>query len=76
MQVQCLWHPKNGVHRRPFPAPRPHPLPAEATEPAWTATWNHARFTPAAPPFFERYDENFHGRTGLGGLELWIPIKM
>jgi AraC family transcriptional regulator len=27
----------------------------------------------AAP--FERYDERFDGRTGLGGFEIWIPLK-
>jgi AraC family transcriptional regulator len=27
-------------------------------------------------PNFERYGENFDGRTGLGGLEIWIPIKI
>ena len=26
-------------------------------------------------PAFERYDERFDGRTGLGGLELWIPVR-
>jgi AraC family transcriptional regulator len=26
-------------------------------------------------PFLERYDESFDGRTGLGGMELWIPVK-
>jgi AraC family transcriptional regulator len=26
-------------------------------------------------PAFERYDERFDGRTGLGGFEIWIPIK-
>jgi len=25
-------------------------------------------------PWFERYGEEFDGRTGLGGLEIWIPI--
>jgi AraC family transcriptional regulator len=29
----------------------------------------------ADAPDFERYDENFDPRTGLGGLEIWIPIK-
>jgi len=24
-------------------------------------------------PAFERYDEQFDGRTGLGGLEIWVP---
>ena len=27
-----------------------------------------------APPF-ERYDERFDGRTGLGGFEIWIPVN-
>jgi AraC family transcriptional regulator len=27
-----------------------------------------------APPF-ERYDERFDGHTGLGGFEVWIPVK-
>ena len=26
-------------------------------------------------PAFERYDERFDGRTGLGGFEIWIPIQ-
>jgi AraC family transcriptional regulator len=26
-------------------------------------------------PNFERYGEEFDGRTGTGGLEIWIPIK-
>jgi AraC family transcriptional regulator len=28
----------------------------------------------ADSPWFERYGEEFDGRTGLGGLEIWIPI--
>jgi AraC family transcriptional regulator len=27
-----------------------------------------------APPF-ERYDERFDGRTGMGGFEIWIPVR-
>jgi AraC family transcriptional regulator len=27
-------------------------------------------------PFFERYGEQFDGRTGLGGLEIWIPVQI
>jgi AraC family transcriptional regulator len=27
----------------------------------------------AAP--FERYDERFDGHTGMGGFEIWIPVK-
>jgi AraC family transcriptional regulator len=29
----------------------------------------------ADAPNFERYGEEFNGRTGMGGLEIWIPIK-
>jgi AraC family transcriptional regulator len=43
------------------------------------AIWNkwlpESELKPADAPAFERYDENFDGRTGLGGLEIWIPIK-
>ena len=28
-----------------------------------------------APDFFERYTEEFDPRTGMGGMEIWIPIK-
>jgi len=27
------------------------------------------------PGFFERYSEEFDPRTGMGGMEVWIPIK-
>jgi AraC family transcriptional regulator len=30
---------------------------------------------PEAPNFFERYSEEFDPRTGMGGMEVWIPIK-
>lgn len=33
-----------------------------------------AGHTMAEGPFFERYDEQFDSRTGLGGFELWFPI--
>ena len=26
-------------------------------------------------PLFERYTSSFDGRTGMGGLEIWVPIK-
>ena len=31
--------------------------------------------TPEAPSFFERYSEEFNPQTGMGGMEVWIPIK-
>ena len=24
--------------------------------------------------FFERYDENYNSQTGLGGMQVWLPI--
>lgn len=27
------------------------------------------------PDFFERYTEDFDPRTGMGGIEVWVPIK-
>jgi AraC family transcriptional regulator len=31
--------------------------------------------TASAPDFFERYSEEFNPRTGMGGMEVWVPIK-
>jgi AraC family transcriptional regulator len=31
--------------------------------------------TADAPDFFERYSEEFNPRTGMGGIEVWVPIK-
>jgi AraC family transcriptional regulator len=28
-----------------------------------------------APDFFERYTKDFNPQTGIGGMEIWIPIK-
>jgi AraC family transcriptional regulator len=45
----------------------------------WKAIWEHhlaaAGFQAQDAPALERYDERFDGRTGLGGLEIWIPVK-
>jgi AraC family transcriptional regulator len=32
-------------------------------------------FQPADAPVFERYDERFDLRTGMGGFEIWVPLK-
>ena len=41
-------------------------------------TWapNHELIRPSdgAPDFFERYGEHFDPRTGMGDIEVWIPI--
>jgi AraC family transcriptional regulator len=34
----------------------------------------HAR-SPGAPAFFERYGEAFDPQAGMGGIEVWVPIK-
>lgn len=44
----------------------------------WKAIWEHGLANSGCQatdgPAFERYSEEFDGRTGLGGLELWVPI--
>jgi AraC family transcriptional regulator len=42
-------------------------LPESGQEPA--------RRAGEAPDFFERYTEQFDARTGMGGMEIWIPVK-
>jgi len=50
-----------------------------AVSTTWHAIWNHALSTAGHQatdgPAFERYDERFDPRTGLGGLDIWVPIK-
>ena len=45
----------------------------------WATIWNKALpesgYQLADAPDFERYDENFDPRTGMGGVEIWIPIQ-
>jgi AraC family transcriptional regulator len=45
----------------------------------WQAIWNDGLSTAGHEatdgPAFERYDERFDGRTGLGGFEIWVPIR-
>ncbi len=45
----------------------------------WKAIWNQALpdsgYQAVEGPAFERYGEEFDGRTGLGGLEIWVPVK-
>ncbi len=50
-----------------------------AVNATWQSIWNHALsdagYQVTDGPAFERYDERFDPRTGLGGLEIWVPIK-
>lgn len=45
----------------------------------WKAIWSQglrdSGHEATSDPAFERYGEQFDGRTGLGGIEIWIPIK-
>lgn len=46
----------------------------------WKAIWND--WLPASghqladAPFFERYGDGFDPRTGAGGFEIWLPLKI
>lgn len=46
---------------------------------AWNSIWNkwlpESEYEVVDAPDFERYGENFNSATGMGGFELWIPIK-
>jgi AraC family transcriptional regulator len=46
----------------------------------FTAIWERglaeAGVKAADAPVFERYDDKFDPRTGLGGLEIWVPIAV
>jgi AraC family transcriptional regulator len=46
---------------------------------AWFTIWNQwlpeSGHHAADGPSFELYGENFDGVTGLGGVEIWVPIK-
>ena len=40
----------------------------------WNQGLPDSGYKAADSPWFEHYSEEFDGRTGLGGLEIWIPI--
>lgn len=45
----------------------------------WDALWSEwlpqSNYTVADAPFFEYYGEKFDPVTGMGGIELWVPVK-
>ncbi|WP_025599316.1 AraC family transcriptional regulator [Burkholderia sp. WSM2230] len=45
----------------------------------WNAIWNTwlptSGHLPADAPSFERYDEKFDPLSGMGGFEIWLPLK-
>ena len=46
---------------------------------AYAAIWNQwlpaSGHVPADAPNFERYSEQFDPVSGMGGLEIWLPLK-
>ena len=49
----------------------------DAIEQRWLPASGHqiARAPAGAPDFFERYGEHFNPQTGMGDIEVWIPIQ-
>ncbi|MBL0161427.1 MAG: AraC family transcriptional regulator [Bryobacterales bacterium] len=45
----------------------------------WKAVWERgladAGYKATDGPALERYGEEFNGQTGLGGMELWVPVR-
>jgi AraC family transcriptional regulator len=43
----------------------------------WLPNSGHefARPAPGAPDFFERYGPGFNPQTGMGDIEVWVPVK-
>jgi AraC family transcriptional regulator len=41
----------------------------------WTKWLPESGYVAVDAPNFEYYDEEFDGRTGMGGYQIWIPIK-
>jgi AraC family transcriptional regulator len=43
----------------------------------WLPNSGHefARPAPGAPDFFERYGPGFNPHTGMGDIEVWVPVK-
>lgn len=41
----------------------------------WSRWLPESGYEVADAPNFERYGEEFDGRTGMGGFQIWIPIK-
>jgi AraC family transcriptional regulator len=57
-----------------------HRGPAAGIRETWAAIWRdwlpRSGHQPANTPDFERYDERFDPRTGMGEFEIWFPIAM
>ena len=40
----------------------------------WTTWLPNSGYEVADAPHFERYGDDFDGQTGLGGIEVWLPL--
>ena len=49
----------------------------DAISQRWRPEWGEAlrHRGSETPAFFERYTEEFDPRTGMGGIEVWVPIR-
>jgi AraC family transcriptional regulator len=47
----------------------------QTIEAIWNKWLPNSGCTPAESPSFERYTEEFDPKTGMGGTEIWLPIK-
>jgi AraC family transcriptional regulator len=41
----------------------------------WTKWLPESAYEAADAPFLERYGEEFDGRTGMGGYQIWMPLR-
>jgi AraC family transcriptional regulator len=49
---------------------------AETLDAIWRKWLPNSGQQPADAPSFERYTETFDPKTGMGGFEIWIPLKV
>lgn len=48
---------------------------AKTIDTIWTQWIPSSGYTPVPVPAFERYTEAFNPQTGMGGMEIWVPIE-
>lgn len=48
---------------------------AQTIDAVWTKWLPNSGRQPADSPSFERYTEEFNPHTGLGGMEIWVPLQ-
>jgi AraC family transcriptional regulator len=48
---------------------------ASTIDAIWTKWLPNSGYQAAETPAFERYDEAFDPKSGMGGFEIWVPVK-